>query len=144
MNAQVVSTVEAILERTRPEDATDFRAWGEAAALAVEAEPAVAHAVIAAAMAARARQRGAREFARTASGMALWIAISAWPWWTDAGLVRRTGVRLAAEGAKKAKLGQRMQQAADCMDAHPGLSARDAWAAQGLDAADLAAAEDAA
>lgn len=147
MNVTVLTTIETILDRTRPADPTDYREWGRRAGHLLAEYPDQAEAFLVEAMTAKARQRVAREQARTRDGIARFVADSttgqlvAWPDSTDAPWLRDTGRKLVAEGEKKIRLGQLMQQAADCVEAHPGLSAREAWAAEGLDAAEIDAVE---
>ncbi len=141
-------TVEAILTDTRPVDRSDYRSWGRAAAAVVSGHPVLAEAELIGAMTAKARSRVTREQKRTGDGVARMLAdietgqASLWMTWVDPIKVRATGERIEAEGGRKTALGQRMQQAADCMDAHEGLSAYAAWLAEDLDPAALDAAED--
>ena len=150
MNVATLTTIETILDETRPDDPTDYQAWGRSAGRLLADYPEQAATVLVEAMTAKARQRVAREQARTRDGIARFVAdsttgqMTAWPDSTDAVWLRQTGKRLIAEGEKKIRLGQLMQQAADCVEAHPGLSARAAWSAEGLDTAEIdAAAEEA-
>lgn len=147
MNLATRTTIEAILDQTRPEDATDYRTWGRQAAALLAEYPEQAGDVLIEAMTAKARQRVAREQARTRDGVARFVAdseagqLTAWPDATDADWLRQTGLRLVKEGEKKLRLGQLMQQAADCVEAQPGMTAREAWIAEGLDPAELDAVE---
>lgn len=146
MNIATLVTIESILDETRPADATDYREWGRAAGRLLADHPEQAVDVLIEAMTAKARQRIAREQSRTRDGIARFVAdqesgqLSAWSEWSDADKLRQIGLRLVKEGDKKIRLGQLMQQAADCIEAHPGATARDAWMAEGLDVATLDAA----
>lgn len=148
MNVGTLTTLEAILDQTRPQDATDYREWGRRAGHLLTEYPEQAETVLVEAMTARARQRMAREQVRTRDGVARFVAdsttgqLTAWPESTDAFWLRETGKRLVAEGGKKITLGRLMQQAADCVEAHPGLAAREAWVAEGLDPAEVDAFSD--
>ena len=148
MNVATHTTIETILNDTRPEDVADYREWGRRAGTLLSQYPEQAADVLIDAMTARARGRIAREADRSRDGLARVVVdsisgqMTAWDTWTDATALRETGKRLVREGDKKLKLGQKMQQAADCLDAHPGLTARDAWVAEGLDPAELDAASE--
>lgn len=148
MNVATVITIEAILSETRPADPFDYTEWGARAGRALAEHPEEAVAVLIAAMTARARGRIAREASRTRDGLARMVAdaetgqMSVWETWTSAPKLRLVGRSFIAEGQTKLRLGQLMQQAADCIDAHPGLTAREAWAAEGLDVGELDAAAD--
>lgn len=150
MNVAQLTTIESILDETRPPSSDDYHEWGELAARRAAEMPEIVYAVLREAMVARARKRLTVEAGRTVNGIATAIAdartgqSTIWRLSTDARWLRERGQALVAEGRTKVALGQLMQQAADCIDAHPGLDARAAWVAQGLDPAELDAASDAA
>jgi hypothetical protein len=150
MNVAALVTIKEILDRTRTEDPQDYEAWGRAAGSEVATYPELALEVLVDEMRDRARAIVGREEKRTRDGVATVIAdirsgqMVVWRESSDAIWLRETGKRLIREGESKLRLGQLMQQAADCVEAHPGLSAREAWVAEGLDTGELDAATEAA
>lgn len=136
-------TLEAILEETRNGFTDDYRSWGAAAAEAVLRDETLTADLVRKQCEAAARQRMAREARRLNGGLARLVAdretgqMTIWTSWTDPARLRREGTRLMAEGEQKALLGQKMLQAADYVEEHPGMTAFEAWVAEGRDPNEL-------
>jgi hypothetical protein len=141
-------TIEAILDETRNGFTDDYRAWGAAAAAVVVQDTDLTFDLVRKQCEASARQRLAREARRLKDGLARLVAdretgqMTIWTTWTDVARLRREGRRLITEGSVKAATGRRMLWAADCVEAHPGMTAFDAWVAEGLDPAEMLPADD--